>query len=136
MLKLSNTYTIQYNNEKISSFYFMDQFNFFCTKQVKATINTSPNSCFSFCADLDECSALFLNNCTQQCTNVKGSFSCPCSHGFQRGSSNRICTPTGQFICLFLCDMANWHHPILLGINFLLEAHFQCQKYNLDACFH
>jgi hypothetical protein len=34
--------------------------------------------------DIDECKEPHLNNCTQECINTIGSFSCECKNGFTR----------------------------------------------------
>ncbi|CAL1534458.1 unnamed protein product, partial [Lymnaea stagnalis] len=43
--------------------------------------NTTPNNTLQ-CQDIDECSNVSLNNCSQNCTNLEGGFSCSCFDGF------------------------------------------------------
>ena len=42
------------------------------------------------CVDIDEC-AENSSNCTQNCTNTVGSFTCSCGSGFTLGNDRRTC---------------------------------------------
>jgi len=43
------------------------------------------------CDDLDECETQALSNCSQVCTNLKGSFNCSCYEGFHASGGFGVC---------------------------------------------
>ena len=42
--------------------------------------------------DLDECSSVALNSCSQNCENSQGSFQCACDDGFNLQADNTSCS--------------------------------------------
>ena len=76
------------------------------------------------CEDIDECASHGI--CHQNCDNVKGSFKCSCTDGFQLEPDRRTCKVMGTYVCLCcLYSSGKIHHQSF----FTLKRLISCQSY-------
>ncbi|XP_052860473.1 low-density lipoprotein receptor-related protein 4-like [Anopheles cruzii] len=67
------------------------------------------------CTDIDECAIVASPVCSQQCTNVAGSFRCSCQPGYVLRPDQRTCKAIGGSVKLLMANRADIRQVSLSG---------------------